>query len=90
MPHIDQKLPSVKRLGETLQMFATWSSWHSALRVCSKAETRPADPFSMELADDKIILTHVVAALSISDQQEADKLLGNLFCAMSALFWMTG
>ena len=31
----------------------------------------------MEFSDGKIRLTHVVAALSISDQQEADKLLGD-------------
>jgi len=36
-----------------------------------------ADPLPMEFADGKTRLTHVVAALSISDQQEADKLLGD-------------
>ena len=36
-----------------------------------------ADPLQMEFADGKTRLTHVVAALSISDQQEADKLLGD-------------
>jgi hypothetical protein len=40
----------------------------------------------MEFADGKTRLTHVVAALSISDQQEADKLLGDPFLAMCALF----
>ena len=36
-----------------------------------------ADQLPMEFADGKIRLTHVVAALSITDQQEADKLLGD-------------
>ena len=36
-----------------------------------------ADPLPMEFADGKTRLTHVVAALSIADQQEADKLLGD-------------
>jgi len=36
-----------------------------------------ADPLPMEFADGNTRLTHVVAALSISDQQEADKLLGD-------------
>ena len=36
-----------------------------------------ADPLPMEFADGKTRLTHVVAALSISDQQEADTLLGD-------------
>jgi len=36
-----------------------------------------ADPLPMEFADGKTRLTHVVAALSITDQQEADKLLGD-------------
>ena len=36
-----------------------------------------ADPLPMEFADGKTRLTHVVAALSISDQQEADKQLGD-------------
>ena len=33
-----------------------------------------ANPLPMEFADGKTRLTHVVAALSITDQQEADKL----------------
>ena len=49
-------------------MFATWSSWHSA--------RHSADPLPTEFAYGKTRLTHVVAALSITDQQEADKLLG--------------
>jgi hypothetical protein len=40
----------------------------------------------MEFANGKTRLTHVVAALSISDQQKADKLLGDPFLVMSALF----
>ena len=36
-----------------------------------------ANPLPMEFADGKTRLTHVVAALSITDQQEADKLLGD-------------
>ena len=36
-----------------------------------------ADPLPMEFADCKTRLTHVVAALSMTDQQEADKLLGD-------------
>jgi hypothetical protein len=43
----------------------------------------------MEFSDGKTILTHIAAALSISDQQEADKLLSGWatpFLAMSALF----
>ena len=36
-----------------------------------------ADPLPMEFADGKTRLTHVVAALSMTDQQEADKLLGD-------------
>jgi hypothetical protein len=36
-----------------------------------------ADQLPMEFADGKIRLTHVVAALSVTDQQEADKLLGD-------------
>ena len=34
-------------------------------------------PLPMEFANGKPRLTHVVAALSITDQQEADKLLGD-------------
>ncbi len=42
-----------------------------------------ADPLQMEFADGKTRLTHVVAALSISDQQEADKFLGDpLSCSL--------
>ena len=51
-----------------------------------------ADPLPMELADGKILLTHVVAALSISDQQEANKLLGDpLSCHICSVLddWMT-
>ena len=40
----------------------------------------------MEFADGKTRLTRVVVALSMTDQQEADKLLGDPFLAMSALF----
>jgi hypothetical protein len=36
-----------------------------------------ADPLPMEFADGKTRLTHIVAVLSITDQQEADKLLGD-------------
>jgi hypothetical protein len=36
-----------------------------------------ADLLPMEFADGKTRLTHVVAALSISDHKEADKLLGD-------------
>ena len=36
-----------------------------------------AEPLPMEYADGKTRLTHAVAALSITDQQEADKLLGD-------------
>ena len=39
-PTFTQKLPSIKRFGETLQVFATWSSCES-LSFCSKAGTRP-------------------------------------------------
>ena len=36
-----------------------------------------ADQLPMEFADGKTQLTHMVAALSVNDQQEADKLLGD-------------
>ena len=47
---------------------------------------------AMGFADGKIRLTHVVAALSISDQQEADKLLDeSLSCHVCTISddWMT-
>jgi hypothetical protein len=40
----------------------------------------------MDFSDGKTRLTQVVAALSISDQQEADKLLGDPLSYQSALF----
>jgi len=52
-----------------------------------------ADPLQMEYADGKTRLTHVVAALSISDQQEADKLLGDPlschFCTVTEFNYLT-
>ena len=51
------------------------------------------DPLQMEFADGKTRLTHVVAALSISDQQEADKLLGDPlschFCTVTEFNYLT-
>ena len=47
----------------------------------------------MEFADGKTRLTHVVADLSISDQQEADKLLGDPlschFCTVTEFNYLT-
>ena len=56
-------------------MFATWSSWNSARIVCLKTGTRPM--LIRCLWSLQMRLTHVVAALSMTDQQEADKLLGD-------------
>jgi hypothetical protein len=63
-------------------VFATWSAWHSALSARSNSEgwdQTYADPLPMEFADGKTRLAHAqaVAALSISDRQEAGKLLGD-------------
>ena len=40
-PMLTQRLPSTQGKEETLYVFATWSSWHSARIVCLKAGTRP-------------------------------------------------
>ena len=52
-----------------------------------------SDPVPMEFADGQTRLTHVVAALSVSDQQEADKLLGDPlschFCTVPESHYLT-
>ena len=80
---LTQRLPSTQGKEETLAqcsdcLFEGWNETY-------------ADPLPMEFADGKIRLTHIVDALSMTDQQEADKLVpvgGPLSCqvAMSALF----
>ena len=76
LPHIDPEIAKYPRNGgnsisvRNVELMAQCSEclfegWNETY----------ADPLPMEFADGKTRLTHVVAALSISDQQEADKLL---------------
>ena len=75
--HIDPEIAKYQKAGGNsasvfdVELIAPCSEclfqgWHEAY----------ADPLPTEFTDGKIQLTHVVVALSISHQQEADKLLG--------------
>ena len=92
-PILTQKSPSIKNLVETLQVFTTWSSRHSALSVCSKAGTRSmliwCQRSSLTARSDWLTLLLPCPSWSL-----ISKRLINCwvipFLAISALFQMTG
>ena len=88
LPHIDHSIAKYQKEGgnsasvRNVELMAQCSEC-----LFQRWNKTYADPLQMEFADGKTRLTHVVAALSISDQQEADKLLGDPlschFCTVS-------
>ena len=78
LPHIDPEIAKYPRDGgnsisvRNVELMAQCSD-----RLLQGWNEPYADPLPMEFADGKTRLTHVVATLSITDQQEADKLLGD-------------
>ena len=80
LPHIDPEIAKYPNKGgnsisvSNVELMAQCSECLFKLEGWNETY---ADPLPMEFADGKTRLTHVVAALSISDQQEADKLLGD-------------
>jgi hypothetical protein len=90
VPHIDSEIAKYPKLGGNSESVSVCSG--KLMAQCSDDclfqgwnETY-AYKLPMEFSDGKTRLTQVVAALSISDQQEADKLLGDPLSCQSAVF----
>ena len=76
VPHVDPEIAKYPREGGSSVSVCNVELMAQCLDCLFEGWNETyADLLPVEFADDKTRLTHVVAALSMTDQQEADKLL---------------